>query len=54
MKTLTHEPATSSTLRLHHGAESTEDVVKHWHDETHTGPFWICQEQPCHAVDSFA
>jgi len=50
MKHLTAEPATSSTLRLTRDTNKAAVIVENWHDETHTGAFWLCLEQPCHAV----
>lgn len=34
-----------------HDATQPAQVVKNWHDDVHTGPFWLCFEQPCHAVN---
>lgn len=49
--TFATEPATSSTLRLAHHAKSAFEVVERWCDETHGTSFWVCMEQPCHAVN---
>ena len=25
-------------------------IVERWHDAQHRGVFWLCPEQPCHAI----
>lgn len=34
----------------YHGNSKAAKVVANWHDENHFGAFWLCTEQPCHAV----
>lgn len=40
-------PQSGSSYR---GTSKAAKVVANWHDDKHFGAFWLCTEQPCHAV----
>lgn len=31
--------------------ERTYEIVRAWHNDTHTGTFRFCDQQPCHAIN---
>lgn len=51
---MTTEAATSSTHRLTGDAVTVMEVIRLWHNETHTSSFETCLEQPCHATQRVA
>ena len=44
--------ATATTASLTATATTPVGVVEEWHARVHSGPFWTCLEQPCHAVEA--